>query len=433
MMIGFVNSQILQLKQEGFQAFYRKTRMVMRVLPLVVFYYFPLLLLSAPALLGVRIIRRRLLVRWLVMNSMRLGHYAANVELYLCEKEAGINTPKQRYVDFLCAKNPRVCNNYLGIIWGRTVKHVLPAGSLRPISALNAFFPGGEVHEIGHNTQHDRDVHGLYRRFTPFIKLNGKEEERGSMELRKMGIPGNAKIVLIHSRCPAYLKKLYHDREDVENHYRNSDIGNFLKAADFLAEKGFFVLRMGAEYVNVLDVDNPLIIDYAAKHRSEFMDIYLGAKCHFYLGDSCGINAVPMIFRRPVVTTNFVPLEYANTWWPNLLTIPKKHWLEKENRVMTFREIFESGAGKFLTGSEFEEAGIRLIENTPEEIADAATEAVERLEGAWEGEPGDEELQKRFWEIFPVNGTDARGIPLHGGISARIGAKFLRENREMLD
>jgi hypothetical protein len=70
--------------------------------------------------------------------------------------------------------------------------------------------------------------------------------------------------------------------------------------------------------------------------------------------------------------------------------------------------------------------GIELVENSPEEILDVVIEMDERLKGTWENSEEDEELQRRFWNIFKVN-------DLSKVIRARIGTKFLRQNKELLN
>lgn len=50
----------------------------------------------------------------------------------------------------------------------------------------------------------------------------------------------------------------------------------------------------------------------------------------------------------------------------------------------------------------------------------------ERLNGAWRTTDQDEELQKRFWSLFPTS-------ELNGVFLSRIGTEFLRQNRELLN
>jgi putative glycosyltransferase (TIGR04372 family) len=93
---------------------------------------------------------------------------------------------------------------------------------------------------------------------------------------------------------------------------------------------------------------------------------------------------------------------------------------------MTFSEIFESGVGRFTRTEQYEEYGLKVVENTPDEIMDIAIEMDELLNGTCKATQEDEELQRRFWDIFPNS-------KLCGEIKTRIGAKFLRDNRELLE
>jgi hypothetical protein len=100
---------------------------------------------------------------------------------------------------------------------------------------------------------------------------------------------------------------------------------------------------------------------------------------------------------------------------------------------MTFREIFDRGAGDFLHTSEYEQAGIELVENTPQEIADVVLEMESRQSGRWQSSEEDEELQRRFWQLFPRRSTAPPHQRLHGEIRGRIGANFLRQHRDWLN
>lgn len=74
-----------------------------------------------------------------------------------------------------------------------------------------------------------------------------------------------------------------------------------------------------------------------------------------------------------------------------------------------------------------------MIESTPGEIAAVVLEMEARLKGTWQTTGEDEELQRRFWEIYPVDARDSyQNRPLHGKIRARIGSHFLRDNPECL-
>jgi putative glycosyltransferase (TIGR04372 family) len=154
--------------------------------------------------------------------------------------------------------------------------------------------------------------------------------------------------------------------------------------------------------------------------------VYLSAKSRFYLGSDSGIFALTQLFRRPIAMVSVPSTERVHSWGPNDLTIPKKLWLRSQGRTLTFRETIESGAGRFARSDLFEDLGLDVIENSPEEITALAIEMDERLNGTWQAADEDEELQRRFWSIY-------EGSELHGNVLARIGAEFLRQNKDLLD
>lgn len=381
--------------------------------------------------LFVRIVRPWLLVRINILTSERMGHFAANTELYLCERDAGINTPGMPYVD-LWYHNWPICNQQLARMWERRL-HVVPSWLLGPLDKVNAFIPGGAVHRIVVNQYQDRDVHNLLMRSPPHLSFLPEEEKQGRAGLRALGIPEGASFVCLNVRDESYLEKSlpwvrwnYHD-------YRNCNVQTYALAAQELANRGYYVVRTGVIVKEAMNASHPMIIDYATNGmRDDFMDIYLGAQCEFCISNGTGFDAVPYIFRRPIVYVDVVPPGTMYTSNPKSLNTIKKYWLRNENRLMTLWEIFESGAGRFVYTKEYRDAGIDLIDSTPEEIAAVVLEAESRLKGSWQTTEEDEALQRRFWEIFS-KGMVFSSKPLHGEIRSRIGSDFLRRNKALLE
>jgi len=390
-----------------------------------------LFVLAAPIVLVIHLIRPWLLVRWGELPGPRIGHFAANPELYLCERDAGINLPKQPHLDIHFIEEP-ICNQQLAEMWKRILR-VWPAWILPFLRRVNRLIPGGAVHEIGDNTQNDRDVNNLLERFPPHLKFTANEESQGKLNLQSMGILSGAPFVCLIVRDNAYLDA--HQSKDWSYHnYRDSDIQKYVLAAEELADRGYFVIRMGAKVLEPINSRHPRVIDYATNgRRSDFMDIYLGANCAFCISVSTGFDAVPLIFRRPIVYVNMVPLGYLPTYWKQSIGITKHHFSIQKNRELTLSEIFTDDVGFGLTTSNYEKKGVKLVENTPEEIRDAVFEMAERLDGTWQPEADDDALQRRFWEIFPVHAKDASGnVRLHGQIRMRFGTRFLRSKKEFL-
>ena len=412
----FGKRQVEQIRQGGRRVFVRKvTQAVQFVLML------PLYVLAVLTVLSIRLIRPWFLVRWAGLHSARIGHFSLNTELYLCERDARINVPSRRHVDLFYFGGKPICNRQLAIMWRRVLR-IWPWWVLAPISRVNRLLPGGLDHEIGNNTQSDRDIHNLLDRFPSHLTFTAREEARGEAGLRAMGISLGAPFVCLAVRDSAYLDAHMPVADWSYHNYRDSDIQNYALAAEELAERGYFVIRTGAKVHEPMKSKHPRVIDYATNGmRSDFMDVYLAAKCDFCLSGGSGFTAVPIAFRRPIVFVNGVPFGYLCTFSTRYIAITKHHFAVQQNRRLTLEEIFTHGVGYCSLGAEFESKGIRLIENTPEEIRDVTMEMVERLNGTCLTQEEDETLQSRFWDFFPKD-------KLHGRIRSRIGTEFLRQN-----
>ena len=399
-----------QIKQGGLPILLRKLRKL------------PAILLSIPALLIIRALRPLVLIRFSPFSSEVIGVFAASTEMYLCRRDAGLDN--RRTFDIFY-HNRQPCNQQLKKMWDRTL-HV--SRLVGPIDTLNRALPGGKSHLIPNKYFQDRDVDGLLPRTPVHLSFTSDEERLGRERLKEMGVPEGTPFVCFHSRDSAYKEVMNPESDSHIYSQRDSSIHNHVPAAEEMTRRGYYAVRMGAIVKEPLQTTNPKIIDYATNYRSDFMDIYLCAKCYFYLGDESGFNRVPSIFRRPLANLNMIPIDQIHTQGPDDLFILKKLWLGEEHRFLTFRNIFDGGFNDFTVTEQYEQAGIEPVENTAEEITALAVEMDERLKGTWETTEEDEELQRRFWSLFKPSVKERHGI-----IASRIGAEFLRRNRKLLD
>ena len=400
----------------AYGAFAHRSKFIAKIKPLRKWILAPFII---PIALLIRFISPFVLIRVGGTFGTRIGHFAENNEIYLSEKDHDLH-PKKSFDIFF---HPfKICNHQLKKMWDR-----------HPDIKINQFawflyhgskiLPGAERYEI--NTE-ARDTTDVLIRSKIHLKFTSDEEKSAQRELINMGVPAESTFIGFIARDSSYLKNnlpttnwSYHD-------YRDSNIENYLFAADELTKREHAVIRMGAFVENELKTNNSKIIDYASKgYRTDLLDIYIAAKCHFFVSGNCGLDSVPIIFRKPVVYVNYLPIEHVRGPYKNSLVLFKKHWLKDEKRFMTFREIIESGAGKFLQAEEFDKQGIELIENTSEEIRDVVIEMDERLKGTWETTEQDEELQRQLWSLFKPN-------ELNSVFRCRIGAKYLRQNKDLL-
>ena len=417
----FLARQRDQFREHGLKELKRKIKRLFNEIARL-----PILLLVLPfaliTVLIMRVISPFYIVRFNRMIIWRIGHFAANVELYLCEMDAGINRPEGHFIDVWYYPSVECCNKQLLHMWKRLL-HMGPGGLLAPIVWINSLIPGGDIHQIGNNTKGDIDVHNLLDRFPPHLGWLPEEEKRGESGLRDLGIPEGAPFVCLLVRDSGYLHNQSPHLDWSRHDHRDCDIRNYIQAAQELAKRGYYVVRMGKIVKKALNVEHPMIIDYATNGmRSDFMDIYLGAKCAFCISNGSGFDAVPYIFRRPVLYVDYVPLGLIYTGSMRYISTTKKHWLRDQGRFMTFNEIFDRGLGYSTHSGSFYDMGVELIESTPEEVTAAVLEMEERLNGTWETTKEDEELQRWFWEMFPES-------EWHGEIRSRIGADFLQKHK----
>jgi len=404
--INFIFGQIKQIRKGGLSILVRKIGVIL------------LIILAAPIVLLVRMLRPLVIIRFGPLMSERIGHFAGCPEVYLCEREAGMYG-RSRSIDIFYYSSV-ICNQQLKRMWGR-ILHV--CSFVGPIDKANRYLPGGKKHMIPWRARLDRDIYGLLAQTKSHLSFTSQEEDLGRSALQKLGI--NNSFICFYARDPAYLNAVFQDKDWNYHSYRNSTIHNYIPAAEKMVSKGYDVIRMGSIVKEALKVANPKIIDYATTSRTDFLDVYLGAKCQFFICDTAGIFLIPMVFRRPIAWVNFVPLEDLPTYGPNNLLIPKKLWLRDEHRFLTFREILNSNVGGFWSSIQYERLRIEVIENTQEEITALVVEMDERLKGKWQTTEKDEELQRRFWSLFtPVNSKQV--------FASRIGTEFLRQNQELL-
>ena len=376
---------------------------------------------AAPLVLLARLLRPVLRVRFGRLRQDRIGHLAMNTEYYLCRRE----DEGKKSLDLFC-RSGEAANVQLLEMWSRA----LPMSPLVwPLWKLNALLPGGKGNEVDlplTNADYAR-CRDLFAAQKTHLSFTPEEEAEGRRGLRAMGVPDGMPVVCFHARDAAFLEKTnptnnwrYHD-------FRDSTIGRFLPAAEELTRRGFAAIRMGAVVAEPLKTTNPFVIDYASRHRTEFLDIYLVAKCAFFIASNSGIADVAATFRKPQLRTNvtqfFGDVLLAG---PKDVFIPKRLWLEKESRWMTLAELAASPAWEIRRADQLEAIGVKMVENTPEEILEAAIELEERLRGVWREEPRDVELQTRFWEILREAGK------FSGVAVSRIGAGYLRRHPELL-
>jgi putative glycosyltransferase (TIGR04372 family) len=297
---------------------------------------------------------------------------------------------------------------------------------------LNSKFPGGKVHNIGSNVHNDRDIFNLLATSSPHLSFTEEEEERGRKFLRSIGIPEGQPFVCLNVRDSAYYGVIGASNDKHE--YRDSSIENYVMAAEAIARRGFFVLRMGRSVHRPLVSRAREIIDYAYQQMgNDFLDVYLGANCHMCLSSGSGFDAIPAIFRRPVSLVNLCPIEAPASSQNYRVYTGRAHFDATTGKQLTLRQIVARGLAWTATTSAYKKANIVLKENEPHEIVDVAIETLGRIDGTWRTDSEGERLQNAFRQIMPLDSRNRNDVPLHGQFFIRYSESYLKENQWWLE
>ena len=433
-MNSFVKKQIDQISTEGWVALRPKLKRLVLFLP----FELPSIILALLIVLFIRIISPLIIVRIGKIDVGRIGGIYQG-EWYLTEKADGKH--QGRYYDiFYFDKSTNHVNMQWKAMWMRALPFIPGSKFWQKMLRLNRLFPRYEKHEIAYQNVYpdlmtwqkhiknpqsrkveacnDRLI-SILKNAKPNISFNNKEIKDGQIVLENLGIPKSEQYICFHARDSEYLDSVLKTMDWSYHDYRDSSIQNYIPAAEEMANRGYYAVRMGAKVKDRIASSHPRVIDYATNgNRSDFNDIYIGSNSRFFLCSDGGMSSIPEMFRIPAVYVNWTNILRISSWVLNGLFIFKKFYLKNENRFMTFSEILNLDFGGW------DRLNLELVESTPEEIQAVTIEMDERMNGTWENTEEDEELQQRFWSLF---GPDKLKSP-----DLRIGAQYLRDNQVLL-
>jgi putative glycosyltransferase (TIGR04372 family) len=358
--------------------------------------------------------------------SQRIGHLALNTDLFFRKRQL-YGTPEKTVYIFLAGS---VANRQLMTMWKRHLR-IIENRLLRGL--FHYATPLWEKSRFFEPLEMNSEEYPEFNLAKPTLKFTAEEEKRGRENLKAMGIdPEKDWFVCIFERDTRYLQEVFATKTfgkgDWSYHdFRNGDINSYRSAIDYIVGKGGFVLRMGSHPNGPLDYRHERVIDYAMKHRTDFMDIYLAVKCRFFLGSDGGITDIPIIFDVARVGINISPPGGA-TIGKNSLFIPKKVKDRNTDQYSSLAEFILKTKNRdnpiIWNGHSFRQAGYAYENNTEQEILEVTREMVERLEGTFVQTAEDKVLLDKYFGLFP---PDHRYIK----VKTPIGRDFLKKNRNL--
>jgi len=377
-------------------------------------------LLAAPFILPiiflVRLVRPFYLIRFGTFRYWRIGHLAADAGI-LFSRRAISNSIG---VDFYFLPKVGLSNQFLGEMVKR---NFYVSKFVRYFYKINKYVPGSEKHIIHSSLTGSRDIEGLLEKSQHMFPFYPKENLIGEKWLNSYGWELGNPFVCLLVRDNSYLSNnSYLKNNDWSYHnYRDSDISTYCDAAEWLANQGVWVIRMGKIMKKPFPLNHPKIIDYAfCNNKSDLLDIWLFANCCLCISTGTGPDMLSDIYRKPLLLLNFMPIIHTVSW-SNAIHISKHLYWSSTGKLLTMREYLNNA---YFDAEAYKENGIVVKDLTKEEILLAIKEAWLSVFGEWVPSEGNSIRQQRVWELFKAHPEFNK---LHGYLhpKSRFGDQWL--------
>ncbi len=364
------------------------------------FFYLITSLLFPFILIIIILLKKFVIIRFMSITSNRIGHFAGNIEMYLCRRDK--NNDMEKYYDISFYQSI-VSNNTLAEMWKKKL-NVYPNYFVFPIfiflKFFSKFFNFLKIHIIKDDSIDNRDYDNFLDSMPPHLKISNNQHIRGKKYLKKFGLTNDDKFVCFIVRDEAYLKHHFPNTNWSHWSYRNYDINSFVLAAEELTKLGYFVFRMGNLTQEKMNTKNEMIIDYSkSPMRNDFLDIYLGANCEFCLTTDCGFDYVPFIFRRPLASITD-PISLIKFSSKRFLNIYSDYFSINENKKLSLNEIFEYNIAHYPSANDLHKKKMKLIHPDQYQIKNLALDMVSYINNDFRLSESDEKLQFKFFEIY---------------------------------
>ena len=365
-----------------------------------------------------------------VINT-RFGLFVVNTEL---SRLSIIDTESRcgKSINFFCFQHQTSVNHFLEILWRREIRCLTGRWALTVLDMASRYTPNLIEPSTSSNSK------SLLGKFPTIIKLVKSEIEIGQEFLHSIKISKEDKFVCLNVRDSAFLKNSQplgwaQSRDWSYHNYRDTDIRDYVAAAEALAKLGYTVFRMGALVANPLKVTHPKVIDYATNGmRTEFLDVFLGAHCEFCISTGTGWDEMPQLFQRPTMFVNIIPSFSHQILDRKLLLYPKILLDKLSETELDLVEVFEKNLHNSATTSDYSNAGTALRDMNSEELVEAVTEMAARVEGTFVETTEQKQMQAKLNHILS-NHPKLQPTPNYYPIRAEFASCFLSNYPNFLD
>ena len=390
------------------------------------FLQFGLRLLALPVVFIFYLLRKYVVVEFVLPNVTLFGHLALEPEKVLSNIASygsrSVGDPK-RVLIWSLGKSREQVNKALVKIWRREL-FVLPSAIVDAMHRASKWLPNFEMRVLQFDKLHENDH--VLDLCDSNLKFTSSEIEMGEKYLRHVGIEAHTPYICLVVREAAWAPPT--TGPSSSGTLRSRSFEDFLLAAEALADLGVAVIKLGA--AGTFKTAGTKIIDYAnSKDKSEFLDVYLPAHAKCVVSTMSGPDAVALVGRVPVLYVDIAQYSLCFAGTRLVTWVPARLISQKSGRAMSLSETFESGAGRFLGSSAFEHAGIKIEQSSPEQIRDYCLDFYKSLSAP---KSDAEQMQSFYREKFHTllsKNSVAKLAPFNSSLSPlfleKYGAEFL--------
>ena len=265
------------------------------------------------------------------------------------------------------------------------------------------------------------------------LRFSNEEINVGTEFLRQFGLVPFGKFVCLNVRDNSYLGKKRTDEKNFKHTTRNSDISSYQKSANYLAERGYTVFRMGVIVKEPLVSKHSRVIDYATNEmRTEFLGIYLGAHCGFCISTCSGWDEIPKMFKRPLLFTNISPIIEINEITRPVLIYPKQLIDLKTDQLLTLKVALDRSLANISNSYHLQQNGVGVVDLTSDELVEAVSEMAQRVEGTFVETQEQKQMQAKLKHILSTH-PKLQPSPNYFPIRAQFASCFLSRYPNFLD
>ena len=348
---------------------------ILIIINLIIFFPFLIFLIISRFFFKIKIVE---------IETRAIGHYAAPMEIFLCEIKNKVHGAKNIYIAF---KNKSVANNFL---YNKIKKNfiIFPRIILEPIfKFLNVdfvykLFGKKFIAEYRHWHKNytfskpfqNVDIFNVLPKTSPTIIFDKLETEFGKQKLEKINLNVEKEFVCFHFRTPNYYfeKKIINDVL-----YQNRDVRNlnYFKTVDYLSEKNIQSVLIGNNIKE--NKKNKNMIYYNNSHiKNDFLDIFLLSRCKYLFGSSSGMTLAPIIFRKKIMYIDVPHIHslYEKDSIYNPFMLIKKFTSLKTGKYVHYSEVFEKKLSEINFIKDLNKLGYDIEDNSEEEIFNSCRE-----------------------------------------------------------